>query len=186
MQRAETAARSVSRRGELLEGEAATNVHALHTHTHSRSYADLPVSTFSQWVWHAVTFLPLLPPGPSAHSSRRPSTHWPLLGLHYTALRLSPCPCLVSSFCFQTGVKETNHLHTAHSQLQSRCRFLFPAIPAPYSQQINGHNAFLPARRLVELGGGGAGKFTRPTARGRGTQPQLVCIAPKIIAHINC
>lgn len=49
---------------------------------------------------------------------------------------------LVKSFCFQTGAKETNHLHTAlldPTPLPSPCRSL--TTPA---QQINGHKAFLP------------------------------------------
>lgn len=81
-------------------------------------------------VWHAVTFLLLL-------SAPRPSPHCclpPLLVVR----------CLVSSFCFQTGVKETNHLHTAPTSSPPS----FPTPPfTPLSQQINGHKAFLPARR---------------------------------------
>lgn len=101
-------------------------------------------------VWHAVTFLPLL-------SAPRPSPH-------YSLPPLLVVRCLVSSFCFQTGVKETNHLHTAPTSSPPS----FPSPPStPHSQQINGHKAFLPARRWV------GAKFTSRRRRGRGTLLEL-------------
>lgn len=117
-------------------------------------------------VWHAVTFLPLL-------SAPRPSTGC-------NPYSVAAVRCLVSSFCFQTGVKETNHLHTVLPS--SSPAPAFPLSLSPHSQQINGHKAFLPARRWD------GAKFTsrRLSGAGAGHVARVVCIAPKIIAHINC
>lgn len=142
----------------------ASRLQQMCTHTHSAmQICQCPLlACVCVCVWLAVTCCcPLLTTPLSSHN---PLTSPP-------PTRTAVC-CLVSSFCFQTGVKETNHLHTA---------FPLPLHPYPsLIQQINGHKA---RAALWDEQGNLRGVRRVGVAT---PQPQLVCIAPKIIAHINC
>lgn len=141
MQRAETdACRVWAGRGGLRlhrgrrreKGAVASRLQQMCMHTHTHTQLCRSASVHSQHVcvcvWLAVTCW-----SPTADYASVLSQPLDLpLPLPRTAVR-----CLVSSFCFQTGVKETNHLHTALPLLCPSSCYPSPSL----IQQINGHKA---------------------------------------------
>lgn len=133
--------------------QTATNVH-----THTLSYADLPVSSV------ACSHV-LLPPSDYASVLSQP-------------LDLSPSPSDCSALSGQQLL-----FSNGRQGNKSFAHSIPPPPSHPYPsliQQINGHKA---RAALWDEQGNLRGVRRVGVAS---PQPQLVCIAPKIIAHINC